>query len=50
MTVVSLHQNREKSTLGWHKENGRNGIIIIKGQSTTNDTDMRRYFQVMCGI
>ena len=23
MTAVSLHQSREKSTLGWQKENGR---------------------------
>ena len=28
--VVSLHHSREKSTLGWHKENGRKGIITIK--------------------
>ena len=32
MTVVSLHQSREKSTLGWKKENGRKGVIIINGQ------------------
>ena len=32
MTVVSLHQSREKSTLGWKKEDGRKGVIIINGQ------------------
>ena len=28
--VMSLHQNREKSTFGWQKENGRKGVIIKK--------------------
>ena len=50
MTVVPLYQNRKISTLGWQKENGRKGIITIKGHSTTNDIHMRRHFQVMFGI
>ena len=48
MTVVSLHQSREKSTLSWQNENGRHGITTIKGHSTTNDIQMRG--QAMCGI
>ena len=30
MTVVSLHQSHEKSTLGWQRENGSKGIITLK--------------------
>ena len=37
MTVVSLHQSHEKSTLGWQKENGSKGIITIESHSITND-------------
>ena len=48
MTAVSLYPSREKSTLGWQKENGRTGIITIKTHSNTNDIRMRPHFQVMC--
>ena len=50
MTVMSLHQSHEKSTLGWQKENGSKGILIIKSYLITNDIHIRRHFQVMCGI
>ena len=50
MTVVSLHQSHRKCTLGWQKENGSKGIIIIKCHLMASDIQMRRYFQVMCGI
>ena len=49
-TVVSLHQSHKKCTLGWHKENGSNSIITIKSHSITNNIQMRRHLQVMCGI
>ena len=50
MTVISLHQKDEKSTLVRQKENGNKGIITIKSHSITNDIHMRRHFQVFRGI
>ena len=41
MTVASLHQRHEKSTLGWQKENGSKGIITIKSNSIKNNIHMR---------
>ena len=50
MTVASLHQSSKKSTLGWQKENGSKGIIIITSHSTTNNIHMGSHFQVMCDM
>ena len=50
MTVVSLQQSHGKSTLGWHKENGRKANITVKSHSNTNDIHMRQKFQVMYDI
>ena len=50
MTVVSLHESRKKSTLGWQTENGSKGVITIKSHSITNDIHMKRHFEVMGGI
>ena len=48
VTVVSLHQSCKKSTLGWQKENGRKGVIIIKSHPIKNNINMTPHF--MCGI
>ena len=45
MTVVSLHQSREKPNLAWQKENRRKGIITVKSHSARNDIHMRQHFQ-----
>ena len=50
VTVVSLHQSREKFSLGKQKENGRKSITNIKIHSTTHDIHRRRHFQAMGGI
>ena len=44
ITVVTIHQSRQKSTLCWQKEryDGRKDIITAKRHSTTNGIHMRR--------
>ena len=45
---VTAPEAQKKFPLGQQKKNGMKGIITIKSHSITNDTHMRRHFQVIC--